>query len=104
MYNTKVGPKNGWVYIVSNKWRTVLYIGITGNIRGRIHEHRIGEGSVFTKKYNLTVLLHYEWFEHIEDAILREKQLKRWHRDWKFNLIKQDNSEMMDLWEILWEK
>ena len=103
MYNTKVGPKNGWVYIVSNKWRTTLYIGVTANIRRRIDEHRTGTGSKFTKKYNLTDLINYEWYEHIDDAIAREKQLKRWHRDWKFNLIKKDNPEMMDLWETLWD-
>ncbi len=102
MYNLGVGSKFGWVYIMSNKRRTTLYIGVTANIRGRVHQHKEGEGSTFTKQYNLTDLLYYEWHERIGEAILREKQLKNWKREWKWELIKKENPELEDLWETLW--
>ncbi len=103
MYHTGTGQKGGWVYIISNKNRTTLYIGVTANIRGRIHEHRIGQGSKFAKRYNLTDLIYYEWYDHISEAIRREKQLKEWNRQWKIDLIHTTNPDMNDLWETLWE-
>jgi len=60
-------------------------------------EHKTGKGSTFTKKYNLVNLLYYEKIEGLNECIQREKQLKNWHRDWKINLIKEDNPEMVDL-------
>ena len=91
--------KGGYVYIMSNHLRTTLYIGVTSNIERRILEHKAGVGSGFTAKYNLTNLLYVERIPTIEAAILREKQLKNWHRDWKLNLIKQDNPSQSDLAE-----
>ncbi|MDX1672984.1 MAG: GIY-YIG nuclease family protein [Balneolaceae bacterium] len=93
--------KKGYVYILSNFKRNVLYTGVTSDIVKRIWEHRMGNGSVFTKKYNLVYLVYYEEFKHIERAIDREKQLKNWHREWKFNLIKSKNPEMKDLWPLI---
>jgi putative endonuclease len=91
--------KNGYVYIMSNKNRTTFYIGVTNNLQKRVLEHRSGEGSIFTSKYNLTDLVYFELIPDIEQAIKREKQLKRWHHDWKINLIKSINPDMKDLFE-----
>ncbi len=89
--------KKGFVYIVSNKNRTTFYIGVTRQLKRRILEHKNGKGSEFTSKYNLTDLVYYEIIEGMHECIEREKQLKRWHRDWKINLIKSDNPQMIDL-------
>lgn len=89
--------KKYYVYILSNKMRTVLYIGVTNDIERRIFEHKTGHGSSFAQKYNLTDLLYYEEYPSSVDAIAREKQLKNWHREWKWNLIKKVNKNLMDL-------
>ncbi len=89
--------KDGYVYILSNKKRTTLYIGVTSNIEHRIFEHKTGTGSVFTSKYKLNALLYYEYIDGISEAIDREKQLKRWRSEWKWNLIKETNPELLDL-------
>ena len=89
--------KKGFVYIMSNKYRTTFYIGVTSDINRRVMEHKSGKGSAFTTKYNLFDLVHYEIIEGMDECIYREKQLKNWHRDWKINLIKEDNPDMLDL-------
>lgn len=89
--------KNGYVYILSNYNRTALYIGMTNDIERRILEHKAGIGSEHTKKYQLKHLMYFEKFQIIKDAILREKQLKNWHKQWKWNLIKQNNPNLADL-------
>ncbi|MCW3102542.1 MAG: Excinuclease subunit domain protein [Bacteroidetes bacterium] len=86
-----------YVYILSNKNRTVLYIGVTNDLERRINEHRQGTGSAFTKRYNVHELVYYEIHSNIEQAIAREKQLKEWKRNWKLELIKTLNAEMLDL-------
>jgi len=87
----------GYVYIMTNTYRTTFYIGVTSNLEGRVWEHLNGEGSKFVKKYRLFDLVYFEHFHQITEAISREKQLKNWHRDWKINLIKSENPEMKDL-------
>ncbi len=94
--------KDGFIYILSNKYRTVLYIGVTHDLKQRLYEHKSGEGSVFTKKYKTKYLIYYEYFENIVDAIDREKQLKNWHREWKFNLIKSVNPDLKNLEEEIY--
>ncbi len=89
--------RKGFVYIMSNKNRTTFYIGVTNAIKRRALEHKTGKGSSFTKKYNLVDLVYFEKIEGLQECIQREKQLKNWHRDWKINLIKEDNPEMLDL-------
>jgi putative endonuclease len=89
--------KGGYIYILTNKNRNVLYIGVTSDLANRICEHKSGRGSSFTRKYRCTVLLYFEFFEHIEPAIEREKQLKNWHRNWKLDLIKSKNPKLIDL-------
>jgi len=76
----------------------VLYIGVTADLTQRIWKHKQGLGSEFTKKYKLKYLIYYESHPHIRNAINREKQLKNWHREWKFNLIKETNPTLKDLW------
>lgn len=84
---------------MSNRRRTVLYIGVTNNLALRSHEHKFGEGSYFTKKYNCTDLLYFECFDCIEEAITREKQLKKWRVAWKWDLIHKMNPDLRDLYE-----
>ena len=89
----------GVVYILTNKSNTVLYTGVTRNLQRRIAEHRLHLNQGFTKKYNTDKLVYYEIFDRLDDAIHREKQLKRWHRDWKEKLINDFNLEWKDLTE-----
>ena len=89
------------MYILSNSQRNVLYVGVTSNLKKRIWQHKQGEGSIFTRKYQVKSLMHYEVYENIQMAIDREKQLKNWQRDWKRELIKKHNPTMKDLWGTL---
>ena len=82
---------------MSNEYRTTFYIGVTNSLESRIWQHINNEGSAFVKRYKLYDLVYFEYFERITDAIDREKQLKRWHKDLKINLIKTTNPEMKDL-------
>ena len=83
--------KKSYTYILTNKYRTTFYIGVTSNLKERLIQHSSGKGSGFTQKYNLIDLIYYEEFLDINQAIAREKQLKNWKRDWKIDLIKQFN-------------
>jgi putative endonuclease len=83
--------KTSFVYILTNEYRTTLYIGVTSNLKQRIQQHYEGKGSKFTSKYNIKYLIYFEEFSDIKQAISREKQLKDWHRDWKIDLIKKQN-------------
>ncbi len=88
-----------YVYILTNKYNKVLYIGITNNLARRIFEHKNKLVKGFTEKYNLAKLVYYEVTPDVESAIKREKQLKNWHRDWKINLITRSNPEWKDISE-----
>ena len=90
-----------YVYIMTNKPRGALYIGVTNDIARRGYEHREGIIKGFTKKYNLKKLIYAEPYDCIFEAIEREKQLKNWHRQWKTNLIESVNPEWVDLYETL---
>ena len=90
---------NYWVYIITNKPHGVLYIGVTGGLDDRMERHIKGEGSYFSAKYGLKRLVYFEQFQYIHDAIAREKQLKNWHRQWKINLIEQQNPDWNNLWK-----
>lgn len=87
----------GFVYIMSNKTRTSVYVGVTSDLTSRVLQHKLGEGGKFTSKYKCFELMYYESHDTIEHAIEREKQLKNWHREWKLNLIKERNPHMKDL-------
>ena len=92
---------SGYAYIMSNIARTTLYVGVTNDLNRGVWEHREGEGSNFTSKYNLCVLLFAEECPTLPDEIKREKQLKNWKREWKWDLIKTLNPELMDLYPTL---
>lgn len=96
--------KNSYVYIVTNKYKRVYYIGVTSNLEARITNHREGIGSIFTAKYNCKYLLWYEHHSDIQTAIAREKQLKNWKREWKEALVREMNPELRDLYEDFWQK
>ncbi len=85
------------VYILTNKKRTVLYIGVTNNLKRRMTEHRKGVGSFFTRKYHLKILVYYEAYGSIRDAISREKQLKAGSRARKEKLIERINPGWEDM-------
>ena len=89
--------KTYYVYILGNS-RPTLYIGVTNNLIRRMWEHKNGLIDGFTKRYDLKVLLYFEQFSYVEDAIKREKQLKNWNRKWKLDLIKKTNPEFRDLY------
>jgi putative endonuclease len=80
-----------WVYILTNKRCTTLYIGITSNIGRRLSQHRYGETDAFTKRYHLNRLVWFEHFRNVRDAIACEKKLKGWRRSRKIALIEQTN-------------
>ena len=90
------------VYIMTNYSQTSFYIGITGNLQKRVWEHKNKFIEGFTKRYNIDRLVYYELTNSVETALNREKQLKRWHRDWKINLIKEMNPQFKDL-SMDWE-
>ena len=87
------------VYILSNYARTVFYLGVTSNLESRILDHKQGTGSIFTSKYKCHCLMYYEDYSNISHAIARQKQLKKWRREWKIALIRKDNPDMTDLAE-----
>ncbi|NRD23560.1 GIY-YIG nuclease family protein [Winogradskyella litoriviva] len=86
-----------YCYIISNKNRIVLYIGYTEDIKKRLKEHLNGRGAKFIKRYNVHELAHLEEFETKKLAKGREKQLKNWHKEWKWNLIKESNPNLETL-------
>ena len=90
--------KQPCVYIVTNRPRGTLYIGVTGHLLHRIQEHRDGVLEGFTKRYGLTRLAWYEFHGDFVSAIDRETQLKRWNRLWKIELIENTNRDWRDLW------
>ena len=85
------------VYILSNKWRTVLYTGVTNNLEGRLSDHRYGRFDGFTKRYNCTELVYYENHTTGSAASIREKQIKGWKRARKIALISSFNPSWEDL-------
>lgn len=87
-----------FVYILTNKIHTVLYIGVTRNLKKRTcqHKQKIVEG--FTQQYKVDQLLYYEVYEDINEAIKREKRLKKWNRKWKERLINEKNPGWIDLY------
>ena len=82
---------------MANTNRTVLYIGVTSNLHNRVQEHQNGQLSGFASRFNCIDLVYYEGFQGIEEAIIREKRLKKWKRDWKEKLIKEKNPLLADL-------
>ena len=90
--------KKYYVYILASKRNGTLYIGITSNLFKRIYEHKNNLIDGFTKKYNVHNLVYYEMTENVSIALAREKQLKRWKRNWKIELIEKNNPKWKDLY------
>jgi len=86
-----------YVYILTNRTHNVLYIGVTNNIGRRIFEHKEGVIEGFTKKYKVHKLVYVEEYIDIKDAILREKRLKHWMKEWKINLISKANPQWKEV-------
>ena len=89
------------VYILASRRNGTLYIGVTNNLRTRLEQHRAGQGSEFVRKYAVHRLVYAEDYPSAYEAISREKQLKNWRRDWKVQLIEQDNPHWSDLSHLL---
>jgi putative endonuclease len=87
------------VYILASKRNGTLYIGVTSNLAWRIWQHRNNVIGGFTQKYQVHRLVYFEMHNSMEQAILREKRLKKWNRSWKLQLIEKMNPEWEDLWE-----
>jgi len=90
-----------YVYILASRRYGTLYIGVTNDLRTRLERHQLGVGSEFVRKYSVYRLVYVETYENAEDAIRREKQLKKWNRDWKIRLIEEDNLEWKDLSHLI---
>lgn len=93
-----IGGKSYFVYILTTKKHSVFYVGITYNLLNRIYEHKQGLIEGFTKQYNVNKLVYYEIFDDPKVAILREKRLKRWNREWKVSKISHFNEDWRDLY------
>lgn len=91
------------VYILASKRNGTLYIGVTSNLVKRAWEHKQGVTGGFTQKYNVHRLVYYELFEDMPSAITREKQMKKWRRAWKIELIEKSNPAWIDLWPQILE-
>lgn len=91
--------RRSFIYILTNKNNTVLYTGVTNDLKRRVHEHREKLVEGFTRKYNIDKLVYYEIFQDIKNAILREKQIKAGPRAKKIGLIESMNPEWLDLFD-----
>lgn len=89
--------KQFYIYILASKPYGTLYIGITSNLVQRIYQHQQGLVDGFTQKYNIHQLVYYEIYSEVREALIREKRLKKWNRQWKINLIEQYNPQWVDL-------
>ena len=93
--------RGAWVYIMADRYRGTMYVGVTADLPTRIHQHRTDTGSDFCKRYGLHRLVWAEHLPSITDAIAHEKRLKRWRREWKFALVERGNPDWHDLFEQL---
>ena len=86
-----------YVYILASKIHGTLYIGMTNDLQRRVYEHKKGIKEGFTRKYGVGKLVYFEIFKEVNDAIDREKNMKKWKRDWKIRLIEEENKRWLDL-------
>jgi putative endonuclease len=87
-----------YVYILASKIGGTLYVGVTNDLIRRVAEHKLKIAQGFTKKYNVARLVYFEQFDDLENAIKREKRLKKWNRAWKIRLIEEHNPNWDDLY------
>ncbi|UGY06261.1 GIY-YIG nuclease family protein [Bradyrhizobium quebecense] len=93
-----MGTRSFYVYILASHIGGTLYIGVTNDLIRRVGEHKLKIADGFTKQYDVNRLVYFETFEDIEQAIRREKRLKKWPRAWKISLIEKDNPDWNDLY------
>jgi putative endonuclease len=93
--------KQYFVYILASGKYSTLYTGVTADLVRRVYEHQQELLEGFTKQYNIHRLVYYEIHNDIQEAIKREKQIKRWNRDWKISLIEENNLDWMDLYPVI---
>ena len=91
--------KGGWVYIMANRYRGGMYVGVTADVLRRVYQHREGMGSRHVLDFDKMRLVYVERHEEIVPAIAREKLVKKWKREWKFALIEANNPGWRDLWD-----
>jgi len=92
----------GYVYIMTNKPNGTLYIGSTSDLIGRVFEHKNkANPKSFTARYNLDKLIYFEWYDRLENMVLRERQMKEWKRNWKIKIIETMNPDWHDLYNQL---
>ncbi|MBI2798115.1 GIY-YIG nuclease family protein [Candidatus Saccharibacteria bacterium] len=91
--------KVGYVYILASDRNGTLYIGVTSNLAKRVYEHKNHLVAGFTKKYNVTKLVWFAQYDDINEAIVRENQMKKWNRSWKIRKIESSNPEWNDLYQ-----
>lgn len=91
--------KQYYVYILASRRNGTLYIGVTGDLVKRVYEHKQNDVEGFTKQYKVHNLVYYETYGDVSEAILREKQMKKWNRQWKINLIEKHNPQWVDLYQ-----
>jgi putative endonuclease len=91
----------GGVYIMADRYRGAMYVGVTSNLPSRVDQHRNGAGSDFCRRYGLDRLVWAEHAPSIAECIAHEKRLKHWRREWKFALIERANPEWRDLYDHL---
>jgi len=87
-----------FVYILASKRNGTMYVGVTGNLANRIYEHKEDLRDGFSKKYGIHHLVWFEEYGDVQDAIVREKRIKKWRRAWKMELIEKMNPEWRDLY------
>jgi putative endonuclease len=93
--------RGGWVYMMADHYRGSIYVGVTAHLARRVYQHRQGTGSDYCAKHKLHRLVWAERGETIDACIAHEKRLKRWRREWKFDLIERGNPDWADLYDLL---
>jgi putative endonuclease len=93
--------RGGWVYLLASRYRGTIYTGVTADLARRAWQHREGTGSRFAARYGVTRLVHAEHYPTIDEAIAREKAIKKWLREWKIALIEKNNPDWIDMYDYL---
>ena len=99
--NPRVHSMQYYVYILASRKNGTMYIAVTSNRVKRMYAHKEGLLEGFTKKYKVNDLVYYEQADNVNEAVIREKQLKKWNRQWKINLIEKENPGWLDLFDGL---
>lgn len=94
-------PTPGFVYMMASQHTGTLYVGVTSSLLRRVAEHKAEATDGFTQRYHVRLIVHFEAFSDIRDALVREKQIKKWRRAWKIALIEQHNPTWRDLYPSL---